>query len=317
MLKSYVRLSLVTLFSAAAAVAGCEKPLTPQQVCAAPDTLSNIEDLVDSEALKEFEDDTIRPDALTAALKSLWANGSIKLGLVTLKSIDHDTKKISCEGQIAIKLSDSQQAALLNESGGGLATELLTLKHPGLQIDKIGDSFHSGQAVLNVTFSRQPSADGKSFVFSYESSDPVPQSVRLAGALQTLTALPASPSDQASADTPVAVSSAAPVDAAAPSADNGGNPALQSVPAHPSFDCSKASSVDERMICSNSQLAAADVRLMGLYRQKLASAGAGSAEEAGLKQSQRDWIKNVRSTCSTDACLAKAYDDRLNELGGE
>ena len=58
----------------------------------------------------------------------------------------------------------------------------------------------------------------------------------------------------------------------------------------PSFDCSKASSTSERLICSNSELAAADNQLMQVYKESLIR----SADKDALKKSQNMWRKTKK-----------------------
>lgn len=78
----------------------------------------------------------------------------------------------------------------------------------------------------------------------------------------------------------------------------------------PSFNCSKASTTVERLICSSPQLAEQDNTLVGYYKDAL-----GITDDNGwLKEEQIDWIKNVRNRCQDEACLTKAYEQRIDEL---
>ena len=74
-----------------------------------------------------------------------------------------------------------------------------------------------------------------------------------------------------------------------------------------SFDCNKASTGIEHVICDDVYLNAED-REMG-YAYKSAS------KHVNLKHSQRDWIKHRNSNCGTDAdCLVEMTRDRIEEL---
>lgn len=78
----------------------------------------------------------------------------------------------------------------------------------------------------------------------------------------------------------------------------------------PSFDCAKASTRSEQLICSDSALAALDLALAELY----ASARARVSDKAGLKDAQNRWRREVRDACSDDACMKREYEDRIAHL---
>lgn len=81
----------------------------------------------------------------------------------------------------------------------------------------------------------------------------------------------------------------------------------------PSFDCTKASTGLERLICSHQELAALDVELMRVYKQYLDT----TKDKNGLKKEQSEWRKNERDACSTVDCVAKAYRSRIDDLESE
>ncbi|MEQ8898413.1 MAG: MliC family protein [Roseovarius sp.] len=82
----------------------------------------------------------------------------------------------------------------------------------------------------------------------------------------------------------------------------------------PSFDCAKAGSSAEELICGDAGLAALDRRVAGRYAAALEVAG-GSA--AALRAYQRGWIKG-RDECwkteDTRACFEGEYLRREAEL---
>lgn len=78
----------------------------------------------------------------------------------------------------------------------------------------------------------------------------------------------------------------------------------------PSFDCTKASTNVEKMICADPKLAAADRDTAVAYKIRLAS----STDKSGLKQQQANWRRTVRDGCTHAACLEGAYKQRLAEL---
>jgi uncharacterized protein YecT (DUF1311 family) len=76
-----------------------------------------------------------------------------------------------------------------------------------------------------------------------------------------------------------------------------------------SFDCGKASSKIEKLVCSSPATADADRRLALAYR----AAAAKSSDPAELKQQQRDWLKE-RNACDDAACLIKTTEARIHVL---
>lgn len=77
-----------------------------------------------------------------------------------------------------------------------------------------------------------------------------------------------------------------------------------------SFDCGKAASKIERLICSSPETASADVRLAKAY----ATAKAKSTDVNALKAQQVDWMKSERNVCADAACLLKVTEDRIQKL---
>lgn len=91
--------------------------------------------------------------------------------------------------------------------------------------------------------------------------------------------------------------------------------------AGPSFDCAKAESSAEELVCADPALAETDLRLADVYARALEvvrglDAG-GEEAEATLKATQRGWIKG-RDECwkaeDLRACVEQAYLMREAEL---
>jgi uncharacterized protein len=76
------------------------------------------------------------------------------------------------------------------------------------------------------------------------------------------------------------------------------------------FDCRKASTKIEKMICSDKDLSLLDARLMSLYNGKLSY----TLKPKEYKKSQKDWLKIKRNICQDQLCLKIAYQARLLEL---
>ena len=85
--------------------------------------------------------------------------------------------------------------------------------------------------------------------------------------------------------------------------------------ASPSFDCAKASSEVEELICRDADLAKLDRSLSELYSVLLKNTP--ESERKHLKAEQRGWVKG-RNDCwkSSDmrGCVAEEYRMRIGEL---
>jgi uncharacterized protein len=79
-----------------------------------------------------------------------------------------------------------------------------------------------------------------------------------------------------------------------------------------SYDCARATSVDERTICANRGLNDRDVTMSVLYllsRKMMAMGGRGS-----LIDQQNMWLTERRRCGSKRTCLTAKYDRRIAEL---
>ncbi|WP_194725438.1 lysozyme inhibitor LprI family protein [Noviherbaspirillum malthae] len=78
-----------------------------------------------------------------------------------------------------------------------------------------------------------------------------------------------------------------------------------------SFNCGKASTTVEKLICSTPETAAADKRLAVAYSR----ARTKTSDQAQFKSEQLKWMKDVRNKCDDAACLIKVMDERVRQLG--
>ena len=83
--------------------------------------------------------------------------------------------------------------------------------------------------------------------------------------------------------------------------------ALPTLAAAASFDCAKARTSVEHLICADPALSALDERLATAYK-------AASAHDGKLRAQQREWISGTRNKCDSTACLSQAYTQRLQAL---
>jgi len=80
------------------------------------------------------------------------------------------------------------------------------------------------------------------------------------------------------------------------------------------FDCSKASSPVEELICEDTPqsrlLSELDSRMSSAYEQAITVA----EDPRRLKEEQRRWLRDVRDHCSDPSCLEIVYTDRIQQL---
>lgn len=80
------------------------------------------------------------------------------------------------------------------------------------------------------------------------------------------------------------------------------------------FDCAKASTPVERMICADPALSAQDGRLVEIYRQLADRLAADPDALKSLGSDQRAWLRERRNRCTDGVCLAAAYQARIDDL---
>jgi len=78
-----------------------------------------------------------------------------------------------------------------------------------------------------------------------------------------------------------------------------------------SFDCAKAATATEKLICSNQRISDLDEYLGRYYYTARAEIGRGAV---CLVADQRDWLRGVRNVCKDASCLERVYLNRLAEL---
>ena len=76
-----------------------------------------------------------------------------------------------------------------------------------------------------------------------------------------------------------------------------------------SFDCAMPGNAAERIVCSDGQLAALDVKMAQMYQQGLRSVSDPNA----FRGEQQVWLEQ-RDGCTDRPCLAASYDERIKEL---
>jgi len=79
-----------------------------------------------------------------------------------------------------------------------------------------------------------------------------------------------------------------------------------------SFDCGKAASKNERLICGSAKLSELDDALDKAYKEAQASSSLEGARR--LVSDQRQWLKGSRNSCGDEPCLAQTYSSRINAI---
>jgi uncharacterized protein len=84
-------------------------------------------------------------------------------------------------------------------------------------------------------------------------------------------------------------------------------------PAHAaSFDCGKAASEVEKLICGNEELSRLDESLNKAYLRVLERTNTKDQ----IMEKQRLWLKNVRNKCKNAECIRAAYENRIETISG-
>jgi uncharacterized protein YecT (DUF1311 family) len=78
----------------------------------------------------------------------------------------------------------------------------------------------------------------------------------------------------------------------------------------PSFDCRKASTAAERLICSNSELSQAEAQMAQTYKIALRK----TIDKSALKREQIMWLRNSRDVCEDASTMLKVIQERTDQL---
>jgi uncharacterized protein len=84
-----------------------------------------------------------------------------------------------------------------------------------------------------------------------------------------------------------------------------------------SFDCAKAGTKIEKLICADADLSKLDEKLGELYRQVREAAAGGAKGDKYVKRRQMRWIEETRNPCLDRNCLRDVYLERIESLHRE
>jgi len=81
-----------------------------------------------------------------------------------------------------------------------------------------------------------------------------------------------------------------------------------------SFDCIKAKTAVEKLICGDKELSKLDDELNNAYKSARMKLKSDDYYRKRLSEEQTSWLKYTRALCDNPACLKKTYEQRIKEL---
>lgn len=77
-----------------------------------------------------------------------------------------------------------------------------------------------------------------------------------------------------------------------------------------SFDCDRAETKMEQLVCSDPALSRADEKLAAAYER----AQKAASDPEAIRKQQREWLGDTARHCDSAACLKDAYAERIKQL---
>lgn len=202
-------------------------------------------------------------------------------GLTKLIPLDQIFDGGSAEGNVSVATAPSQAAstpelAAASSSVDASASDAATASEAGA-------ATRSAVAASDIAAAVSASSSNVASASAAQQASAVPSSPTTTVAQQPGTG------DVSAASTPVSMTAA---------------------PIRASFDCGKAGSRIEKLICSSPSTADADVRLAAAYT----AARTKSNSPDALKADQRHWLTDERNACTDAACLVRVTEARIRAL---
>jgi hypothetical protein len=281
-----------------------EKEERVQDPCASTATYARLKEVAFEEAVR------IR-NADPANLDTLAAHSVVRMENPVVKSRDEELNVTVCKGRFVLELPPGSE--------GGFGGER--------------------RLVADIEYAAQSAADGSGLVYQMSGAEPIIYRLanfQLRGPRREPPADPLDDMEMAEApEAPVAPSPddapaarleprpapSAPQPRAAPKAPAAPRPApapraeprepVRTATARPSFNCRYARTSGEKMVCSSERLAAKDRAMSSLFFSALADADRSTRIQ--LRRT-RDRFLAYRDRCSSEGCVAEAYDGRMDEI---
>lgn len=211
------------------------------------------------------------------AMKDLLERLNPTFDLIVIQRHNHDTGALFCSARLAVTKSNINLKLMMDNAANQLASQELRPKKPS--------SFDENESAWNdFSYKIQPTSDGGDHVIEIEDGQGYIdwfKAIVKYGGLKNEAVKNSQPSQL---------------------------PVSEVV--KPSFDCAKASSANEKMICGDAELAGLDSELATAYKQAKASA----KDPVAFKQQTVDAWKWREANCHDKACLVKWYEDRRESL---
>lgn len=267
----------------------------PEQVrseCASGLTYARLKEFVFDEAARIRNSDPRRLDQVAAY-------SVVRMEEPVVKSRDDQLNITVCTGQFVLNLP------------------------PGIQ-----DAF-DGLPVIkaDVEYAAQAAADGSGLVYSMSGAEPIIYRIATLGLRsQSPLQIPAATTvvdgetrepqvvldqSQPSPRPPTASKEAKPTPVGAKQVASAERDPVPRATATPSFKCRHAKTSSEKMVCNNGSLAAADRRMSAVFYSEMARA---PAETKRALRRSRDKFLAKRERCSSEACVARVYEERVAEI---
>lgn len=290
-----------------------------QEACASPATYSRLKEVAFEEAVRIRNSDP-------ANLDRLAAHSVVRMENPVVKSRDEELNVTVCTGRFVLELppgaeagfdgqrrlaADIEYAAQAAADGSGLVYNM-TGAEPIIyrlaSFDLRGQQYRPGEPAP-VQMAEAPAAPVAPDVAEAPEAPVVP------AAPAEPEAAPVPPRPKAPPPPPerrVERREVPPPPAAprpAPRIEQAETRAARS--ARPSFDCRSARTRSERMVCSSPSLAARDRAMSSYFYSALANADPKA--RAQLRRT-RDRFLAYRERCPDEACVAEAYEGRIEEI---
>ena len=260
-----------------------------QQACASDATYDRLKELAFDEAAR------IR-GGNTDALDRISGSAVVRMENPVVQSRDEALNVTTCSGRFVLELPPGAENAFDGQR----------------------------RITADVQYAAQNATDGSGMVYQLEGAEPIIYRLATIGGIASAqahpvtlpqasappgappredVAPPARPTPQPTAQRQQPPPKAAPTPAPAP--------ARAEASARPSFNCRYARSRSEQRVCGSAALAARDRQMSAVFYSALANADPGT--RARLRAS-RDRFLAFRERCGSDACIAQAYSDRIDEI---
>lgn len=267
-----------------------------QAACSSPTTYDRLKIAAFDEAVRIRNADPVNLDKLAA-------HAFVRVEQPRVVSHDNTLDVTVCKGRFILQLPPGAERAFAGER----------------------------QLVANIEYAAQAAADGSGLVYQIEGAEPIIYKLAAfdlksqgASVAVAPSPIPAPPTERVSVREPdPRIASAAPEKAqrntstpmhrsspAQPQQNRAPEQATRQ-PAQPSFNCRKAHTRSEKMVCESTNLARLDRAMSSRYYSALSAADEGG--RAALRRT-RDRFLAYRERCGTEGCVAQAYRDRMDEI---